>query len=129
MAETAWLLDTSILVDLLRGSASARRWIDTLDLSDRLISVITATELLAGCRNQREQRAVERELALYTTVWLDEAASQSALDLYRRFHLSHGTGFLDCLIAATATTHGLQVATLNLKHFAAFSAMQAEKPY
>ena len=124
MAETAWLLDTSILVDLLRGSA-----IDTLDISDRLISVITAAELLAGCRNQREQRAVERELALYTTLWLEEAASQTALDLYRRFHLSHGAGFLDCLIAATAVTHGLPVTTLNLKHLAAFPDVQAEKPY
>jgi len=32
VAETARLLDTSILVDRLRGSASARRWIDALNL-------------------------------------------------------------------------------------------------
>ena len=47
--ETPWLLDTSILVDLLRGSKPARDWIDSLSESVRLISVITAAELLAGC--------------------------------------------------------------------------------
>lgn len=129
MSDSVWLLDTSILVDLLRGSASARRWIDSLDATDRMISVVTAAELVAGCRNQREQRAVERELALYATAWLDESISQSALDLYRRFHLSHGVGFLDCLIAATALKHGMRLASLNLKHFRAFPGLQSERPY
>jgi predicted nucleic acid-binding protein len=84
---------------------------------------------VAGCHNQTEQRAVERETALYQMLWLDEPVSQSALSLYRRFRLSHGTGFLDCLIAATAEKHSLQIATLNLKHFAPFPAVRSERPY
>jgi predicted nucleic acid-binding protein len=91
--------------------------------------VITNTELLAGCRNSREQRAVERELNLYTTAWLDETISQTAIDLYKRFHLSHGVGFLDCLIAATALRHGYRLATLNLRHFTILPGVQAERLY
>jgi len=47
-----WLLGTSILVDLLRGFPAARDWIDSIPQPERAISVITAAELLAGCRNK-----------------------------------------------------------------------------
>jgi len=124
-----WLLDTSILVDILRGYKPTRDWVDSIPPTDRFVSVITAAELLAGCRNQTEQRAVERELALYTMLWLDEGASQAALEWYRRFHLSHGIGFLDCLIAATAVQRGLRLATLNLKHFGPLTNVHAERPH
>jgi predicted nucleic acid-binding protein len=124
-----WLLDTSILVDILRGYKPTRDWVDSIPPADRFVSVITAAELLAGCRNQTEQRAVERELALYAMLWLDEGASQAALEWYRRFHLSHGIGFLDCLIAATAVERGLRLATLNLKHFAPLTNVHAERPH
>jgi predicted nucleic acid-binding protein len=129
MTDTIWLLDTSILIDILRGQVTARNWVDSLALPARVISVITSAELLAGCHNQREQRAVERELNLYTTAWLDETISQTAIDLYKRFHLSHGVGFLDCLIAATALRHGYRLATLNLRHFTILPGVQAERPY
>lgn len=124
-----WLLDTTILVDLMRGSKLARDWIDSLPESAPTISVITAAELLAGCRNRAEQRAVERELDLYEIALVAEDISASALESYKRFHLSHNIGFLDCLIAATAIKNGLPLATLNLKHFAPFFDLQAEKPY
>jgi predicted nucleic acid-binding protein len=129
VADTTWLLDTSILIDILRGQAVARNWVDSLTWPARAVSVITGAELLAGCRNQREQRAVERELNLYSVVWIDESISQTALDSYKQFHLSHGVGFLDCLIAATALRHGLRLATLNLKHFTMLSGVQVERPY
>ena len=129
VAETTWLLDTSILIDILRGQVIARNWVDALAVPARHVSVITSAELLAGCRNQREQRTVERELNLYDVVWIDESISQTALDFYKQFHLSHGVGFLDCLIAATAIRHGLRLATLNLKHFTMLPGLQAERPY
>lgn len=126
--DTRWLLDTSILVDVLRGYKPVRTWIDALPEDACAISVITSAELIAGCRNRTEQRAVERELELYETVWLTEEISQSAFEFYKRYHLSHNVGFLDCLIAATAIQNGLQLATLNLKHFP-FSELRVAKPY
>ena len=126
--ETKWLIDTSILVDVLRGNKSARAWLDSLPQDTYTLSVITSAELLAGCRNRSEQRTVERELELYATVWMSEEISQVALEFYKRYHLSHDVGFLDCLIAATAATTGLSLATLNLKHFP-FPDLQAERPY
>ena len=110
-------------------ASKPRAWIDSIPESARVISVVTAAELLAGCRNRAEQRAVEREIALYAMAWLTESVSQSALEFYKRFHLSHNVGFLDCLIAATASQNGLCVATLNQKHFAPFADLGVEKPY
>lgn len=72
------LIETSVLVDLLRGYSPARSWIDSLSEGDSVISVVTAAELLAGCRNRREQKAVEDELAGYSMIWDSEATSQLA---------------------------------------------------
>ncbi len=129
MVDLLWLLDTSILVDVLRGSAPARNWIDAQPQAVCAISVITSAELLAGCHNLREQRAIEREITAYPMLWVDEPISRSALDFYQRFHLSHNIGFFDCLIAATALSHGLRLVTLNLRHFSAIRDVQAVRPY
>lgn len=76
IAANKWLLDATILVDLMRGSEPARNWIDSLPEGACTISVITAAELLAGCRNRTEQRTVERELDHY-----EIAQALSILDL------------------------------------------------
>lgn len=128
-ASDAWLLDTSIIIDVLRGYKPAKDWVDNLPETERRISVVTAAEALAGCQNRAEQKRVERELALYKTVWLDEYISQTALSLYSQYHLSHGAAFVDCLIAATAIHNRFRVATLNLKHFTPFPEIEAERPY
>ena len=56
--------------------------------------VVTYFELLAGCRNRREQRIVSREMRNYHLLFLTEDISRTALSWYTRFHLSHGVGFL-----------------------------------
>ena len=128
-ADVRWLVETSIMVDVLRGSESARSWVDSVPRGCRHISVVTAAELYSGCRNRLEQRKVSRELVLYKTLWIDEAISMRALSLYEGHHLSHGVGFLDCIISATAELHALSLATLNLKHFRALPGLVLTKPY
>jgi predicted nucleic acid-binding protein len=129
VTEGGWLLDTAILVDVLRGNAAARAWVDSLPSAARFVSFVSSAELLAGCRNRREERTLSRELRLYTTVWLDEPACRLGFDLYNGHHLSHGVGFLDCLVAATARLRGLTVATLNVKHFDPLPEVLVERPY
>ncbi len=123
------LLDTAVFVDLLRGYTPARNWLDSLAVGDAVISVITVAELLAGCRNQHEQQVVEREVSSYTIVWLSEPVSQTAITWYRQFHLSHGVGFLDCLIGAIAHSYNLTLATTNDRHFRPFRNVAVSRPY
>ncbi len=45
----------------------------------------------------------------------------------KKYRASHGVGAIDALIAATAESHSLNLATLNLKHFPMFKDL--ERPY
>jgi predicted nucleic acid-binding protein len=129
MVSTVWLLDTCLLVDVLRGHQPARNWIDAQPQSVCAISVVTGAELLAGCRTLREQRIVEREINAYPVLWLNENIARTAFGFYRRWHLSHHLGFFDCLIAATAYLNHLKLATLNVKHFSSVRGLQVVRPY
>jgi predicted nucleic acid-binding protein len=60
---------------------------------------------------------------------LTEDISRAALSWFELYHLSHGVGFLDSLIGATAANHSLTIATLNSKHFASLPGLQIERPY
>jgi predicted nucleic acid-binding protein len=123
------LIETTILADLLRGKAEAVIWVNSLPPLGRWVSVITYFELLAGCRNRREQRTMAREMRNYRLLLLTEDISRTALSWFERYHLSHGVGFLDSFIGATAANHNLTIATLNTKHFASLPGLQIERPY
>ena len=129
MTEAACIIDTSILIDFLRGNEIAKNWINGFPTGELAISVVTAAELIAGCRNGREQKQVEKEIALYPIVYISGAVSATALEWYRQFHLSHNAGFLDCLIGASAYHNGLAVFTLNDKHFSPLPDLQVKRPY
>jgi predicted nucleic acid-binding protein len=129
VAEPTRLLDTSIFIDYLRGNEACKKWLNGSSLNDMAYSIVTAAELLAGCRNRREQDIVEKELAFYPMVQISGAISLTAWEWYREFHLSHGVGFLDCLIGASAHHYGLIVCTLNDKHFRPLPDLKVERPY
>jgi hypothetical protein len=123
-----YLIETTILVDILRDRAQAITWVNSLPPQERWVSVVTYFELLAGCRNRREQRVVAQELRHYHLLLLTEDISRTALAWYARFYLSHGVGFLDTLLGATALHHNLTLATLNTKHFTPLPGVRVECP-
>lgn len=59
------LIETTIVVDVFRGRSEAITWVNSLLPQGRWVSAITYFELLAGCRNRREQRTVVREMRMY----------------------------------------------------------------
>jgi len=123
------LIDTSIFVDLLRGHASARNWLNSLTAGDAAISAVTFADLVAGCTKPEEQHALEKELAGYPILWLNKSLSQVALSLYRQNHLNHGVHFMDCVIASTALAQGLTLCTSVAPVFQAINGLAIEKPY
>jgi predicted nucleic acid-binding protein len=129
MAEITHLVDTPILVDFFRGSEKSKTWLEGFSSGELAISVITAVELIAGCRNQREQKQVEKDLELYPMILVSSTISATAWEWYRKYRLSHGVGFLDCLIGATAYTMGVTLCTLNDKHFRPLPGVEIERPY
>ena len=111
------IIDTPIMIDLLRGIEKSKNWLDGIETENILISVVTVAELIAGCRNKNEQKKVDRELKEYEVIYLSSKCCKLGLEWYKNFHLSYGVGFLDCLIAATAYEKNVPIATLNDKLF------------
>ncbi|MCS6846475.1 MAG: type II toxin-antitoxin system VapC family toxin [Anaerolineae bacterium] len=123
------MIDTAIIVDLLRGHQPALDWIESLEVEDRFISIVTVFELLEGCESLRAQRQLERELDGYVTLPITDAVSFQALAWLREHRLRAGVGYPDCLIGATARVFGLPLYTLNVRHFRALQGLRVECPY
>ncbi len=120
------LLDTCIVIDVLRGREEAISFVTGLAEKPAL-SVVTAMEIVAGCRNVKERRQVDRLLEYYVIHDINRDIACLAGDFIHQYGPSHETDPIDALIAATARSHGLALATLNLKHFPMFSGLQ--RPY
>ncbi len=118
----AVLIDTSVLVNVERRGLSLER---ALGEEERAISVITASELLHGVHRAVEERVRARREAfvehlisalepLPITTPVARAHARIWAELERSGELIGGH---DMWIAATAVSHGMEVATANPGEF------------
>lgn len=121
----ATLVDTDILIDAGRGIADAIQHLGRIQTTSSLaISVVTQMELITGCRNKTELRKLDRFLRQMQIVPLDGSISKQAVELLRRFRLSHGLLIADSLIAATAIEHGWQFVSKNQRDYRFIQELQ-----
>lgn len=122
------LVDTSVLVDHLRGVPAARSTLELARGSGHVLSsVVTRTELLGGTRSAERAKTYALIEALEWVEVSTEIADAAGV-LARKFRRSHpGIDIADYLIAATAQLHDAGLATRNVKHFPMFSGLTA--PY
>ncbi len=115
------LVDTSILIDHLRGDERAAAVLEReLAGSGLHASEVTRLEVLAGMRPAEEGPT---RLLLSTLVWhdVDDEVAEEAGALGRRWLGSHHTiDSADLAIAATAILLGADLLTLNVRHFPMF---------
>ncbi|MDZ7261595.1 MAG: hypothetical protein ONB05_05755 [candidate division KSB1 bacterium] len=58
------LLDSDVMIDLLRQYPPAMKWFNSLDDEEEIVlSGYVVMELIQGCRNKTEQEKIQRELA------------------------------------------------------------------
>jgi len=115
------LLDTSVLIDYLRGHPGAGELLE----AERIVaplhaSEITRLEILAGMRPQEEEGT---RLLLSTLVWhpVDTEVAEAAGALGRQWLASHHTiDSADLAIAATAIRNGSRLLTRNVRHYPMF---------
>lgn len=120
------LVDTDVLIAHLRGVEAARTWLTEARLSGPLsTSAITIAELTGGMRSG-ERREVWALLSIFTVHPVTDSIARRAGEFMRTYRQSHtGIDVSDYLIAATAETHGLSLATLNTRHFPMFGELRA----
>jgi predicted nucleic acid-binding protein len=111
------LIDTDVLIWVLRGSAKAARLVD--ETADRRISVVTFMELLQGARDKRESRLIKGFLADlgFLTLPLTENIGHRAAIYIEEYGLASGLRTADALIAATAAEHGFTLCTGDRTHY------------
>jgi len=123
------LLDTDVMIDLLRQYPPAVAWLDSLGEEEIILPGFVVMELIQGCRNKAEQQKVERELGTYGVVWPSPETCNEALSVFTRYHLSHGLGILDALIGQIAVALDLPLYTFNQKHYAPIPNLKTVQPY
>ena len=104
------LLDTNVLIDVLKGETTARDWLE--EQQQPAVSVITWIEVLVGCRTA-ESQTVEAWLDSLERLPLDRDVARESVQARQR----HGLKVPDAIILATARCHGLTLATRNSKDF------------
>jgi toxin FitB len=121
------LLDTVILSELRKRQPSPEvvRWLTSFRDSDLFLSVVSIGELE---RSIEKKRKVDPAFAELLTLWVEDLlrlygdrvlpVTPAISRCWGALSARLGNDGADLLIAATALTHGLQVATRNVRHFA-----------
>ncbi len=122
------LVDTSVLIDYLRGHEPAAQLLEQARMSGPLhASEITRIEILAGMRGG-EEKPTGSLLASLAWHAVDAEVAEEAGALGRQWLPSHqGIDSADLAIAATAILNRAELLTLNVRHFPMFPNLR--RPY
>ncbi len=109
-----YLLDTGVLLDLLRGEPDAGGALHLLGDDDAvLISALTEAEIYAclGPVQPEEERVLRLLLSALETVPLDGALARAAATCWVRWGAGEGLSLRDAVLAATASARGAILVT------------------
>lgn len=125
------LLDTTLLIDLSRGNEQAADFIEQQKKQIPLlaVSIVSAMELVVGCRNKQEVKLAQQLIAEFSLIPLSAAISNQAYQWLITYSKSHGLLIPDALIGATALVEELELVTDNIKDFKMLAGLQLRQPY
>ena len=117
-----FLLDTNIMIGILKGPGDARKLVDHhgATRADCAVSLITRMELSGfhGITDESE-RQILVELNAMRVLPLDDDVEQAVIALRRRTRLK----LPDAIIAATAQVHDLELLTLDARLAASLQSL------
>ncbi len=112
------LVDTDILIDVSRGITIAINRLQSEAINSTLaISTITQMELIVGCRNKIELQNLEKFLQRYVIIKVNNFITDKAIELLKKYRLSHGLLIPDGLIAATAIVINVPLLSKNQRDY------------
>jgi len=123
------LLDTSIVIDLLRGFPAATNWFQTLGRQRLAITPVVWMETVQGASDKVKRAHAIRFLRQFHIEHPTEDDNRWAMRQLAQFCLSHGIHLEDVMIASVAARLSTPVYTINLKHFAPLPGVDANRPY
>lgn len=114
----AVLLDTTVLIDVLRGRRAAERVLELRRQGDTpFVCAVNVEEVFRGLRGGEERRAGRLFAGLRVAPLGDDEGRRAGV--WRRDHATRGRTLsqADCLIAAAAHAIGARLATGNPKDY------------
>ncbi|MCG2692161.1 type II toxin-antitoxin system VapC family toxin [Microgenomates group bacterium] len=122
------LLDTSVLIDFLRQKQKRNTWFYALAKQGQPLaaSIITHTELFAGVSVWEKSKARKELEAIFSGISLI-LLNQEVSILAGKIRAKNKTDLIDAIIAATAVSEKITLATLNPKHFKKISGLRLVK--
>ena len=124
------LIDTDILIDGTHGLPDAISFLASQQAAGGLnISIVSAMELIQGCRNKAELSQTKALLNRINVIPVSSATSLTACQLMENFFLGHGLVIPDALIAATAIEQGLTLYSKNIRHYRMIANLPVIRPY
>jgi predicted nucleic acid-binding protein len=123
------LLDTNIIVDLLRKHTVAEKWLTTVNQSDLSLTRIVWLEVIEGASSQIEQNRALKLLNDFEIVELTVSDVEWATRQFIKYRLSHQIEAFDCLIAGPSYRLRLPLYTRNVQDFTPLLGTLAQQPY
>jgi predicted nucleic acid-binding protein len=120
------LVDTDIVIDFLRGNKQAISYLKSKSKSI-CFSVITVAEVYAGIKGKKEEVEVERLFSIFPVISATNEIAREAGKYVNTYRPSHSIEIPDAIIAATCLLSGVELSTLNIKHYPMFKIL--EPPY
>lgn len=117
MADEIIICDTNIFIEVYRGNSQISDTLRSIGYENIAVSDVTRAELFYGARNRNELSKIEKDLNQFIHFSINSNISKLAIDLVRKYSLSHNLNLPDALIAATAIYEDKSLYTLNKKDF------------
>ena len=113
------IFDTDVLIWYFRGNQKAKELISGVPYRGRKVSFFCIMELVQGCRDRQEVRAVKEFIRhnFAGIIHPDDHISEKAISLLELHAGPDGLRTIDALMAATALREDDTLATANHKHF------------
>jgi predicted nucleic acid-binding protein len=129
MTTPSGLLDTNILIDILRGYPLAVNWLKANPTLALAIPSLVRMEMLLGAQNKPEQERVLKLMSPFPVIYPNDLDAMLAMSQFEIYHLSHQVEIIDCFIAALSVRFGLPVYTRNVKDLRVFPSVVLRVPY
>jgi predicted nucleic acid-binding protein len=122
------LLDSDVMIDMLRRYRPALDWFDQLAEAPGLPGLVVL-ELMDGCRNKRDLAAVQALVRGFAVYWPTAADGDRVTATYARLRLRFHISVPDLLIGECAVGLTATLCTFNVKHMGAIPGLVTEQPY
>jgi predicted nucleic acid-binding protein len=111
------ILDSNILIDMMRSVKTTLHQVEEIGMENVVISSITVIEVLNGARNRMDFNKIENNIKDIPVIHFTENISKMAEEFSRKFSMANPTQVPYLIIGATAIHFNLKLFTHNKKDF------------